>query len=280
LDDIANQLPDFDDRANDYVVVESRGGEIVAALSIEDQPFESQVLSRSTVRIHRFWQKARNEPLAGSFIRRSVDFLAGQGIELFAYRVPEWDVQGVDRFKAAGFKVIETLQTFECKLHETALELPPDVDFACPADGDECARIAEKIFHSDRFHADPEISNNAANELKKAWIQNSVSGRADKVLITRSGSGAITGFNACMLNEKTAAIDLIGVGTEYQGQGLGRLLVQAAQKHYAGRAKSLTVGTQLNNSHSIALYQSLGFTLLASSLTLHLHRHEGLSGNE
>lgn len=272
-DDAKLRTLGFDLQANDKVVVELWNGEMRAALSFREQPFESQILSRKTVRIEQVWRKNEQNPVVDTFINRCVGLLSDQGIVLFAYRVPEQDLQIVECFTAAGFKVIETLQTFEYQLPETTRDLPIGVEFAHHSDADECARIAADVFHSDRFHADPGIPNHAANELKMAWIHNSISGRADRVLVTRSAGGKITGFNACMLNEQAATIDLIGVGTAYQGQGLGRLLVRAAQSHYAGRAERLMVGTQLDNSRSIALYKSLGFNLMASSRTMHLHRH-------
>lgn len=261
---------DFPERYR--TVVESRGGELTAALALSDQPFESQILSLAVVKIIGFWHPEPHQPDAITFLNRSVELLADQGIQMITYRTPIGATDVGGRLELAGFNVIETLQTYDFRLLEsTSDELPNGVEFAQHTDADECAEIAASIFQTDRFHADPEIPNDDADTLKKTWIHNSVSGRADRVLITRSATGDITGFNACTLNAQTAAIDLIGVAMNHQGQGLGHKLVQAAQTYYAGRAKRLTVGTQSTNSRSIALYQSLGFDLVQSAQTLHLH---------
>jgi ribosomal protein S18 acetylase RimI-like enzyme len=170
----------------------------------------------------------------------------------------------------AGFRVIECLMTLSRNLEPQGRELPSGVTIATDRDAEGCASLAHHSFTTDRFHADPDIDDALADDLKGQWARNAVLGRADCVFVTREDD-AITGFNACLLNGDTAVIDLIGVAPEHQERGLGRALTEAAIAHYSGRAARMHVGTQSCNVASLSLYQAAGFRPVSSALTLHMH---------
>ena len=135
--------------------------------------------------------------------------------------------------------------------------------------------IAASCFMYSRFHLDPQIPQAVANEIKRAWVRNYLQGkRGDKLLLClRDGNAA--GFLAVKLDETEegglATIELLGVDTRYQRQGVGRELVAAFIKAYEGRARTLQVGTQAANIPSLRLYESMGFRLAHTSYVLHGH---------
>lgn len=166
----------------------------------------------------------------------------------------------------AGFRMVETLISFRQALSGSDQTLPTGVRCATAADADAVAGIAAGAFHSDRWHADPEIPDAAADRMKAQWARNDVLGRAAVVFLALQQDGEIAGFNAILTRDDVAIIDLIAVKPDCRGQGHARRLIAAAQSL---PQKTLQVGTQASNAASIQLYQSTGFVEFQRQITWH-----------
>ncbi|MEP3113073.1 GNAT family N-acetyltransferase [Nisaea sp.] len=169
----------------------------------------------------------------------------------------------------SGFREIETLVQLKRDFAEddrqpSASNIRP----SNPKDGDFCSVIAEAVFHSDRYHADPMVSEKVASRVKAAWAQNEVNGRTDKTFIWEE-SGGIAGFNGCLLQNRIMTVDLIAVSQAHQGRGIGAALIKAAFSHYAGLADCALIATQDSNTGALALYRKLGFVETARFRTFH-----------
>ncbi|MGH7003310.1 MAG: GNAT family N-acetyltransferase [Alphaproteobacteria bacterium] len=251
------------------VAVAECNGAVAGALSAIARPFESEALGRRTLHIDTVaaWGGDDVLPILAA---GALDVLGTGGCQLVTCRRAEGERDVLAALQAGGFRVIECLLTLARPLTEDPTQAGADVALAGEADAEGCAAVGRSAFRYDRFHADPAIDNSAADALKALWARNAVRGRADAVFITKD-KGAVTGFNACLRRGDTAVIDLIGVAPGHQGKGLGRALTAAALAHYRGKAARMTVGTQSCNVTSLGLYQSMGFRIEASALTLHAH---------
>lgn len=170
-----------------------------------------------------------------------------------------------------GFRKIEELVTYSLELRDSPGHLPDkriQVRDATFEDVDECRKIAKSSLKTDRFHQDVEIPNQDADLLKAAWVENSIKGRADRVLLATS-NGTIVGFNALLVRQAIAVVDLIAVSPLFQRQGIGRLLMTHAIFEYAQRCNTMIVGSQAINTGSSSLYTSLGFKEVGRQETWH-----------
>lgn len=157
----------------------------------------------------------------------------------------------------AGFRRIETLVTLETETPPEAPATPGcTVRDATAADIEVCRGIAIAELRQNRFHADPEIDNGAADAVRAAWIENAIRGRADRVLVACIGD-EVAGFNAMLRRDDATVIDLIAVAGSAQGRGVGRALVATIGRD--GSVSRIRVGTQAANTGSLAFYNSLGF---------------------
>jgi len=245
-----------------------RNGVIGGAVAVADKPFESEILRCPVAQIEavQAWDNPDDLPALAT---GAIEALADAGVALVSCRRPEADRTTLLALQQAGMYAVECLMTFSHPL--SGLGEAAETDTAQPTDADACVTVAERAFRFDRFHADPLVDDALADALKGAWVRNSVLGRADRVFVVRE-AGRIVGFNACMLRDDTAVIDLIGIDPDHQGRGHGRRLTHAALAHYAQRgAAVLKVGTQSANHASLRLYQRAGFTVGQSVLTLHAH---------
>lgn len=168
----------------------------------------------------------------------------------------------------AGFRWIETLVTLARDLPKEPSALPEGTRLAAPADADVAGDIAAASFRSDRWHRDPEIPNDRADSFKRTWTANDVAGRADFTVLALEG-GKVVGFNAVLSRAEGLVIDLIAVAPGYQGRGIGRRLVEGALAAGAGKADRMLVGTQSENTASLALYAAMGFEPMCRAVTWH-----------
>jgi ribosomal protein S18 acetylase RimI-like enzyme len=236
---------------------------------VAPRPFESECLGLDVRHVQDVRMTVPGRVPAPASVARLLEHLRVDGARLVSWRLPESERAMLQTAQAAGFHVIECLVTLGRPLLDAG-PAPSCVSLADAGDAEGCARIGATAFRYDRFHADVNVDDRAADALKGAWARNAALGRADKVFVTRDG-GTITGFNACLLRGDTAIIDLIGVAPGFHGQGLGRAVVAAALAHYQGRATRMIVGTQSANHRSLALYQGQGFRVENSALSLHAH---------
>lgn len=225
---------------------------------VSDRPFDGEILGRPV------WALADADAAADAVVAAR----AG-AVGLIVYRGAPAEAE---HLVAAGFRLVETLVTYECPLPpvEVSADLPPDIRLASDADADAVAAIARQAFRYDRWHADPAIPDARADAFKAAWARNAVLGRAVAVLIALGGDGRPAGFSALMAQGTMLAVDLIAVAPGQQGRGLGRALMAGAMAYGVGHKYGrLRVGTQAENAASIRLYEALGMMESARACTWH-----------
>lgn len=190
-------------------------------------------------------------------------------------KVPTHDVARLATFTASGWHIVDVNVTFAIapratvdaprKEDDIIVDTAPEIAAQAPA-------IAARCFRYSRFHLDPDIPDAIANEVKRAWVANYVTGaRGDQLFVAHRGGQAL-GFLAAMRNGSDVFIELVGVDLPYQRQGIGAALITACMDVYHG-CNAVVVGTQAVNTPSIRCYERLGFRLVASSYVLHLHHH-------
>ena len=130
---------------------------------------------------------------------------------------------------------------------------------ATEKDISDLKKMIPSLFPESRFYHDPFYSRKEADDLYRAWIENSVRGEeADVVLhIPR------TGFITCKkVGRRAGKIVLIGVKRGKRGRGLGTALLLGAMKWFAAeRVSSVTVRTQLKNVIGMNFYLHCGFLI-------------------
>ena len=140
------------------------------------------------------------------------------------------------------------------------------------SDRESLLSIAYNGFSHDRFHADPEISNEHASQIKADWVMNYILGkRGDLVLVIEDKKKIIQGFLLLIVNENSdCIIDLIAMDSSFRGKGAGTTIISAIHD-FLPDTKDVYVGTQLSNYLSINFYSKLGFKIDATTFMLHKH---------
>jgi dTDP-4-amino-4,6-dideoxy-D-galactose acyltransferase len=210
---------------------------------------------------------------------------ADQGTAFFSAKIPILNVGVVTNATRAGFFVVDVNVTFDwVKMADVALgnsvggNSKTVIEAASAADALAIEEIASNCFTFSRFHLDPSIGLDRANDVKRQWARNACRGRASIVYVARHQSN-VAGFLAVLESKsgggKDAIIDLVGVDAVHRGRGVGRALIRMFVEQWQGRADRLRVGTQISNIPAMRLYESIGFRMTETSYVLHAHVRNG-----
>ena len=205
-----------------------------------------------------------------------------RGVWHLSARVDASDLSSLHVLEEAGFITVDGILTF-------ALGLPGNkpaestFDFktrlATAADAEQAAALARIAYSQDRFHSDPFIYKDRADELHATWLHNSCTGKAADAVVLAEDDAGLLGFVTCTVQRDTAArlgqlvgtIVLVASAERARGRGVGQATTNAAIAWFREQGcEVVEVGTQLRNINASRLYQKCGFRLVASSVSLRL----------
>ena len=227
-----------------------------------------------------------NERTNGNFGSGDLDLIASHQLRFdraFYYaKVPADQVDVVHALDAVGFRVVDVNTTYTRRpvaKEERSRDDIVIIDDILPDYYEAVLDIAESSFVYSRFHLDPLICNATANALKRAWVANYIKKKRGERLIVAVIDDTPVGFLAVLGvssdGEQTRATDLIAVGSEHQGRGVGKAMVSYFVSRYVGVCTLLKVGTQVANLASLRLYEKEGFLMDEATFVLHAHTKLG-----
>lgn len=171
--------------------------------------------------------------------------------------------------EAHGFALVDVRVELE-RTDLRGVASPPHVRAATATDLPALETIARTSFTDSRFYADDHFPHEKCAALYVRWVQESLRGFADVMLVAEQDAVA-AGFVTCKIVQGVGKIGLVGVDPHHRGQGLGQTLMHAALAWLAGKSVTrVTVVTQARNLPSQRLYQRCGF--LTSTVGLYYHK--------
>lgn len=173
------------------------------------------------------------------------------------------------------FRFVDIRATFEKQLEGklTGVDsaFPGVTRLATPDDIPALRAIARGSHRDSRFYYDSNFPTALSDALYETWIEKSCKGYANAVLVAEV-QGQLAGYISCsLLDQARGQIGLVGVSVDWQGHGLGQILVNESLPWFAQQGVTqVTVVTQGRNSKAQRLYQRCGF--LVRSLQFWYHR--------
>lgn len=197
-------------------------------------------------------------------------------------KIPVSDVEGAYVLTQAGFRLVDTLLTFDAPIGRLARGGARDtVGFVQDAEESAVADLAAIAFQQDRFNRDPNIPPDCASRLKRDWASNFFRGQRGRWMVvarkTEVGrgvgpdAGKVVGFLQLLYAPaNTMIIDLIAVAPTHTGQGLGKAMIGYAVTHCPD-VETVLVGTQAANVAAARLYETMGFRMASAQYVFHYH---------
>ncbi len=196
---------------------------------------------------------------------------------VFAYaKLKAGDIAEVSQLADAGFRVVDTALTFDRPISgQQSSPRSPGIRLSRPEDREAVAGIAGRAFRFSRFHLDPRFPKHLADGIKSSWAGNYFEGKRGDGMVVAERDGGVVGFLQLLWAETGClVVDLIGLDSAWQGQGIGRDMILYAVLHGTGDGRvptTMKVGTQAANTPSVRLYESLGFRLTSAQYVMHFH---------
>lgn len=204
-------------------------------------------------------------------------WLAIRQTPLFAdAKIPVSDVAGACLLSQAGFRLVDTLLTFDAPIARLARgDARDDVGFVIDREEAAVADLASIAFQEDRFNRDPNIPPDCASRLKRDWASNFFRGQRGRWMVVARGTGQdagkVVGFLQLLyVPSNKMIIDLIAVAPSHTGQGLGKAMIGYAVTH-CPEVETVLVGTQAANVPAARLYETMGFRMASAQYVFHSH---------
>jgi len=162
-----------------------------------------------------------------------------------------------------GFYLTDIRVTYEHSTSGLEERYTPDstVRMAVPQDLPILRSMTDSAYRDSRFYYDGHFPLEACDRLYEIWIEKSLSGFAQAVLVMGS-PGQPEGFVTCNAGspETIGKMGLVGVSRNARGRGVGQALVLESLHWFAVQGmKSVEVVTQGRNIPAQRLYQKCGF---------------------
>lgn len=203
-------------------------------------------------------------PIEGARLERSIQT---QDFEFVCCRVPADDFRRIGLLQEAGFRMVDGLVTLAFDLTwQKILGVGGGscrIRRAIPGDLPNLQALARVSFEFDRFHADPRISQESADQIRVAWIENSSRGR--ETIWCAVWKKDLVGF----ITHVDGAIGLLGVHPDFRRQGVGSALVEMILRRSRGLVETIETSTQISNIPALRLYLKMGFKPVRSEVTFH-----------
>jgi len=253
----------------------------VDSLSIEirEDPWLSAIMGHGVFQVRSVWSRVAGSEKSESDILGQVQYHAAQQAAAMYYaRVDTAQVKLVRQFCVAGFYVVDVTVTFCMESPSQVRDPAPGKVSICPVGPEHhqsMLDVASSCFQYSRFHLDPLVPRSLANRIKHDWVLSYIRKQRGDELFTAVLNGRPVGFLAALSMEsqgkRICVIDLIGVDTACQNQGVGLALTEFFIHRYHTQYDRLQVGTQAANIPSMRLYESLGFSVMKTQYVMHMH---------
>jgi ribosomal protein S18 acetylase RimI-like enzyme len=208
---------------------------------------------------------------AGDAERTGLAALLTRPVFIYAKIAPTF-MEGLRFLHRHDFHLVDTNVIFEKKAHPVREAGDgAGIRLAEPADRSATVELARSSFRYSRFHLDPEIPQETADRIKADWVDAYFAGTRGHQMVVAEVEGAVVGFLQLLrASDGALVIDLIAVDERYRRRGLGGEMIAFTESR-ARVGQCLRVGTQLVNTASIRLYESLAFRMTEAQYVFHYH---------
>lgn len=201
-------------------------------------------------------------------IKNLIEDLAKNKVKYATYRVQSNNFAIIHALEKSGFILVDGLISLEISDLDNLYKeiVVREIGEANKTDITQLKNLASELFLQNRIFNDPYIPKNKAKEFYAKWIENSILGKAaDSVLIWKE-KGKILGY---ITLQRKGQIPLVGVSPIARGKGIAKNLVEYSfNKFKEWGLTTVVIETQMQNIPALRLYQSCGFKIVNSFLTL------------
>ncbi|MEW6263511.1 MAG: GNAT family N-acetyltransferase [Thermodesulfobacteriota bacterium] len=219
---------------------------------------------------------ARRRAGADEVLDQVMAWCREQGVRFIVGKVAGPDPAMVQALESHGFYLTDTQVALSRRDQPIPDSIPPrGFSFADEtADPRETARAFHRLFYDGRFHHDPRLDVEKADQLWEEAIFSQLQGRSrDMILLAEDGRpvglSVVQSGGEASNGTRAGCLFIFGLREEYRGQGLGRILLRETLRRITGKYRRLDLETSTFNLPALKLYMSHGFKWERIKLSLH-----------
>lgn len=243
-----------------------------AAIAAAVDAFDSEMLRLRIARVShsRAPSVAVFEPLYAELSAR----LRRAGFDQLVRRVSVDDMSEIWALERSGFEVVDVGVVFALRPEHQSQSPGCDGLVVRPATAEDLKQFGPEMVRQpwrSRYDTDPAYRSEDVRRLRRQWLQNSLSGRADVFLVGQIGT-EVAGYATGRLdaNNRRGDIELVGTLPAFRRRGVASRILEHIVAWFSTRADLLTVRTQAANYAAANLYEKAGFMLCKSDMTFRL----------
>lgn len=265
----------------------TQGEEVGACFNVGESKWHSEVFGYSFFRINDLLSRRNESAVTPEAISAALDIATEEGAEVITTRIDSSDFHTANCLTATGFQSVG--HTVKLSLHLKDYDFTPFESLLSRQNEYAAAEVREshvdtltelaRVTHThSHFFNDPRMEEKARAVLFPEWIAKCARGHAQRTLVLQSDN-MLAGFVTCLISSGLqqaightfGIIDFVAVAPEFQGRGLGKVLVIEALKWLKSQGCTMAeVRTMNDNYRALALYQSFGFVITTSDQVFHL----------
>jgi GNAT superfamily N-acetyltransferase len=243
-----------------------------SAMLCEELPWDSNFFGLSIAR-------ALPPRLDAAACDTMLEWCRTHGIDCLYFLATPDDTTTIRLLDEAGFQLVGVRVTLTRHAPAGTGDVRGHVRRSLAGDIPGLRDISSSAHRDTRFHADGHFDAARCDELYATWIEKSIRGYADHVLVAERDDAPV-GYLTLHVPKpnpapggagRTARIGLFAVHERYRNQGVGRDLLRSAARMLAAEAVTETsVVTAGRNVAALSLYKGEGFK--TSDVALWYHR--------
>jgi len=211
--------------------------------------------------------------------------LQKRGIRHVSTKVDIYDIATAQALEMAGFRLMDTTVIYGFDFRKSKIPKFEDqctLRLAKSEDENALIGVAKISFSKtrisdDRFHADPDLSQEKSDALYVEWIRNSIRGEiADAIIVAEMG-GKPVGFTTIenfrvktdQVGVNIGALILSAVIPEARGRGVYTSMIRKGLEYLKPMVDIAELGTQITNFPVQKAWSTLGFKLTSGAYAFH-----------
>lgn len=213
--------------------------------------------------------------LTESIVNRINEVIKSEKFRFVEYLCDCHDDRGIKQAENCGFHLTDIRVTFEKVLSaQSDCDVSGSFTFSKAKEKDivRLKHICKDLYQDSRYSFDNNFDKRRVNDFYTNWIERAVLGKYDDECFCLNDNGLAIGFCTIKYDfpAKSAKIGLFGVADNYQGQGLGKVLLNSVFCVLADKKISkIQVVSQGSNYAAQRVYQSVGFLTKEAQLWYH-----------
>ena len=269
------QLNQYIEKTNVFTIKNING---LATLEYLD--WDTKLLGFKSARMVYFLPNSSVNNSHQNLVEDIINLAKEKNIEYITTRLSTNDLKSIQTLETNGFLTTDNIITFSLNLDNSPEIQLNKADYECilydriePIINEAIPEIAKDAFKNDRFHNDPLIPLNKADNIYFEWMKNTVNNINELLFIAIDSNKAPLGFisvkNLEIMNLDVSTIVLVAVDEKLQGKNIGfNLLNKTIEGLKEQKVNIVNVGTQISNIPAQRLYLKAGFKPVCTSTTL------------